>query len=184
VLQQTASQFASTQHALPPAEGLVLQMFFGSLQSVYSVPMPEQQAVGVVVSVVEPTQVHTPATHIPERQPSLPVHAEPLCIGAVHVPESHQPDVQPSSPAHAPPFDCFAAQVPVRQRPESQSASSVQALPFAWGPHDPSTHGPAVQSAASVHDAPLAWGSWHVPPLHTRGAPWQSPSLEHGPPCA
>jgi hypothetical protein len=170
-------QLESVQVWLPP---------LGSLQSVYSVLIPEQQAFGVVVSVDGPTHVQTPLVHIPETQPSLPGHAAPFASSAWHAPASQKPDWQSPSPPQGSPFGlvphvpsaqtpeehasapaqgapsaCFAAHVPASQKLDWQSPSWVQALPFGWVPHVPSMHAPVRHAAALAHGWPS--GSPHLP---------------------
>jgi hypothetical protein len=63
---------------LPPESKSHWQLDCGSVQSVYSVPLPEQQDLGSWTSVAGPTQVHRSPLHIAERHSTALLHDPPL----------------------------------------------------------------------------------------------------------
>jgi hypothetical protein len=75
----------------------------GSLHAVYCVLLPEQQALGVVVSVSGPMHVQTPLLHVPEMHSALLVQAAPFARCSWHVPSSQSVEAQLLFAAHGAP---------------------------------------------------------------------------------
>ncbi len=166
-------QLASTQPRLPP---------WGSLQSVYSVPLSEQQALGELGSVSGPTHVQVPPLHMPEMHSVAMLHAEPFATftrGSWQLPLLHTVEVQLSLSVHGDPSGSFALHAELLHHPEAQSVSAVHAAPGGCGPHVPLTHWSAWQSAAVEHGAPFACGP-QVP--STQALAWQTVARVHAAP--
>jgi hypothetical protein len=127
------------------------------------VALPEQHALGFVVSVSGPMQLQTPPVQIPELHSTLAVQAAPLGRCGWQVPPSHSPETHALLSLHGALSACGAAQRPASHQRKVQSPSPVQAAPFAWRPQLPSMHSFDWHCSALVQALPSDCGSSHVP---------------------
>ena len=139
----------------------------GSLHSLYSHALPEQQALGEPTSVAGPTHVQTPPEHVPDAHSVLLLHAPPLPTYSWQRPSKQKFEAQPSFAAHGDPSPLFAVHVPVAQYADAQSLSLVHARPIACRPQVPSTQRFAEQSLFCTQTLPFGRGVSQAPPMQS-----------------
>jgi hypothetical protein len=152
-------QSALVEQGAPSEE----QAGFGSVQSVYAVPMPEQQSPASLVSVPAPRHAQTPPLQLPVMQSLGAAHGMSFASFSWQVPSMQAPETQPSGPGHGWPSACFAVHVPASQKPDWHWPSPVHASPSTAGPHTPSMQRPDWQPSSSGQGIPSGCRSAQAP---------------------